>query len=85
LKKEDIKNEIKKIVGKNYTIWTIGITDKPAQRKEQHKNDGKNTETWLQWKTDSEKDGRRIESYFIDKGMKGGTGGDTGAEYVYIF
>jgi hypothetical protein len=85
MKKEDIKNEIKKIVGKNYTNWTIGITDNPAQRKEQHINDGKKIGSWHQWKTDSEKDGREIESYFLEKRMKGGTGGDTGAEYVYIF
>jgi len=39
----------------------------------------------MDWSTDSEKDGRDIEEYFLDKGMKGDTGGGGSASYVYIF
>ena len=47
-----------------------------------------NVGAWRNWTADSLSDAQDIESYFIDKGMKGGTGGDLSsyrAVYVYIF
>lgn len=73
----------------NYSLWTIGITHNPAERKLQHEADGKSTEYWKQWAADSLSDAQDIESYFINtKGMNGGTGGNLSEHktvYVYIF
>jgi len=71
--------------GEDYTIWTVGVTDTPKTRKDQHDSEGKKVKHWKDWSTDSEKDGRDIEEYFLDKGMKGDTGGGGSASYVYIF
>ena len=71
---------------KDCKIWTIGVTDKPDERKSQHKSDGKNVDFWTQWNADSEKDARDIEEYYKEqKKMKGGLGGPGSADYVYIF
>lgn len=75
-----IKSEIEKHVS-NYSVWTIGVTDEPARRRIEHDN----PDVWYQWNADTEKIARDVEAYFIDKGMKGGTGGPGGADYVYIF
>jgi hypothetical protein len=69
----------------SYTSWTIGVTDDPSTRKAQHESEGSNVSCWTQWITGSEKEGREVEKYFLDKGMKGGTGGGGYAGYVYIF
>ena len=69
----------------DYSIWTVGITDTPKVRKDQHDSEGKDVQHWKDWSTNSEKDGRDIEEYFLDKGMKGDTGGGGSASYVYIF
>jgi hypothetical protein len=69
----------KKVI--TYRLWTIDITEDPKQRKEQHGN----PEHWADWKADSETIARNVEKYFIDKGMKGGTGGGDHPTYVYTF
>jgi len=73
----------------DYSIWTIGLTHDPSERKQQHEANGKSVKYWEQWIADSLVDAQDIESYFINtKGMKGGTGGDLSARktiYVYIF
>ena len=70
---------------KNYSIWTIGITQSHQQRKKEHGN----PPYWQMWRADTLKDAQEMESYFInEKGMKGGTGGDLEPQYityVYIF
>ena len=71
--------------GEDYSIWTVGVTDTPKIRRDQHDGDGKEIKHWKDWATDSEKDGRDIEEYFLDKGMNGDTGGRGSASYVYIF
>ena len=85
MQKSQIISEIEAIVksttSEKYSIWTIGVTDNTSDRKSQH-GDPKH---WKQWATDSERDGRDIEEYFLDKKMKGGTGGPGTADYVYIF
>ena len=30
----------------DYSMWTIGLTHDPDERKEQHENDGKSTKYW---------------------------------------
>lgn len=64
-----------------YTNWTIGITSDPERRKQEHGNPF----TWYQWKASSEGSARRIERYFLDKGMKGDAGGGDYPTYIYIF
>lgn len=89
MKKSDIiaaiDNRVMSAKNKNYAIWIIGVTDDPNTRKDQHKSDDENVDYWQHWNADSEKDARDIEAYFIQKGMKGGTGGGGNANYVYIF
>ncbi len=69
----------------DYSTWIMGITDTPKIRKDQHDSNGKDVKHWKDWSTDSEKDGRDIEEYFLDKGMNGDTGGRGSASYVYVF
>ena len=64
-----------------YSVWTIGITEDPTQRKIKH---GSPT-VWYQWEGESEKTAREVEKHFIDKGCKGGTGGGDRPHWVYIF
>lgn len=82
---EIIKAINDKISSSGYSYWTIGVTDDPETRKSQHESDGENVTHWSQWETDSEKVGRDVEKSFLDLGMKGGTGGGSGAGYVYVF
>ena len=76
-----IKSAIEGIVGGKYSLWTIGVTDDPVRRRSEHGNPN----NWHQWNADTETDARNVERYFLDKGMKGGTGGIGRADYVYIF
>jgi hypothetical protein len=64
-----------------YSYWTIGITADPERRKQEHNNPS----FWRHWDAESESSARSIEKYFLDKGMKGDTGGGTYPHYVYIF
>ena len=68
-----------------YPTWTIGITDTPKIRKDQHDNEGKDVNHWKDWSTDNEQDGRDIEENFLDKGMRGDAGGGGSVRYLYIF
>jgi hypothetical protein len=70
---------------KKYSIWTIGITDDPERRRAEHDNAHDNTKYWMHWKADTETIARNVEKYFLDKGMKGSTGGGEHPIYVYIF
>ena len=62
----------------DYSLWTIGLTHFPAERKKQR-----------QWIADSFSDAQGIEFFFINqKGMKGGTSehfNDHNIVYIYIF
>ena len=62
----------------DYSLWTIGLTYFPDDRKKQR-----------QWIADSFSDAQGVESFFINqKGMKGGTTEDLNAHktvYIYIF
>jgi len=81
----EIKAAIEKRVNsaktKDYSIWTIGVTDDANRRKGEHGN----PKYWKQWNPDSETAARNVEKFFLNKGMKGGTGGPGKANYVYIF
>ncbi|MCJ7506152.1 hypothetical protein MUP05_06765 [Candidatus Bathyarchaeota archaeon] len=70
---------------KQYAIWTIGITDDPERRRAEHNSANDDTTFWVHWKADTETIARNVEKYFLDKGMKGSTGGGERPVYVYIF
>ena len=80
-----IEESVNSTKSKNYSIWTIGITNDPERRKNEHEANGHNTKFWKYWKAESETDAREIEKHFQGKGMKGGGGGGENPTYVYIF
>ena len=82
--RSEIQERVMSAQKKDYSIWTIGVTDDPARRKDEHgqKHD---VQHWKQWKADNETAARNVEEYFLGKGMKGGSGGPGTADYVYIF
>ena len=87
MKKQEIIDEIEGKISK-YLLWHIGQTHYPDSRKYEHMKEGKTITYWKHWETDSLSDAQDIESYFINKGMKEGTGGDLHSRetvYVYIF
>jgi hypothetical protein len=76
-------------VGSLYSAYRIGLTHDTADRKRHWKEVEKQDVTyWAQWQADSLSDAQDIEANFINKGMKGGTGGNLSARYityVYVF
>ncbi len=88
MQESEIIEAIQQKIGKtDYNIWTIGITDDPVRRKSEHDvpHQGKITMYWKDWKADTEAIARSVEKHFLDKGMKGGTGGGEHPTYVYVF
>lgn len=86
LSEEELKRVIEQKKGSlNYSAWTIGVTDKPEIRKDQHKSDGENVNFWNHWTAATETVARNVEKHFLDRGMKGGSGGGGTADYVYMF
>ncbi len=81
----EIEGRVSRESEERYSTWTIGVTNTPKIRKDQHDSNGKKVEHWKDWSTDSEKDGRDIEEYFLYKGMKGDTEGEGTVSYIYIF
>lgn len=72
----------------NYYSWRIGLTHDLATRRQQWANDGENVTHWIAWTADSLSDAQDIENHFINKGMKGGEGGNLSSNktvYVDIF
>ncbi len=87
MEKSQIISEIEKRVLRiknDYTLWTIGITDTPKSRKDQHYDNGKDVSDWADWSIHSESDARALERHFLDKGMRGDAEGGS-VKYVYIF
>ncbi len=87
--KQAISNRVESSKEVDYSAWTIGITQDPDQRRNQHKSEVENIKHWTQGTADSLSDAQAIESLFInDKHMKGGTGGNLVPgviTHVYIY
>ena len=87
--KTSIVTAIESKVGSHYGLWRIGITHDLAERKRYWKDtEDLSVDYWSDWTADSMYDAQDIESHFIKKGMKGGTGGDLSNSktvYVYVF
>jgi hypothetical protein len=86
MQESEIRQAIEQKIGDtDCKIWTIGITDDPVRRKTEHDAKNESTTYWKDWKADSETIARSVEKYFLDKGMKGSTGGGEHPTYVYVF
>jgi hypothetical protein len=87
--KASILAEIQYKIGSNCSIWRIGLTHDLAERKRYWKETEKQDIThWKSWTADSLADAQDIERHFINKGAKGGVGGDLSDRktvYVYVF
>jgi len=77
----EIIENIEQIVTGDYTRWTIGLTEDPERRKEEHKNPA----MWYQWQADSQLNAKYIEMYFQGKGMWGFPPDGDEPTYIYIF
>jgi hypothetical protein len=87
--KATIISQISTKVGTNYSAWRVGLTHDLAERKKYWGTTcNLDISYWMAWQADSLSDAQDIERACINKGMKGGTGGDLNsryAVYVYIF
>ena len=85
MSENDIKFEIRFYVSKNHDSWTIGVTDRPDERKQEHEKKGEDVSCWDEWNASTEAVARRIEKHFLAKGCNGASGGGGSANWVYIF
>ena len=69
------------VAGSSYEQWTVGVTDEPGRRREDHGGPTK-TPQWREWDAYTENDARYVERHFLRLGMRGGPGR---ADYVYVF
>jgi hypothetical protein len=87
--KTSIVTAIESKIGSHYGLWRIGLTHDLAERKRYWKDtENLSVDYWSDWTADSVSDAQDTESHFINKGMKGGTGGDLSTSktvYVYVF
>jgi hypothetical protein len=79
---------INRKIGLEPTVYRIGLSRTPTQRKSEWEAAGV-VRYWDQWPTNSLQDAKDIESHFIKtRGMKGSAGGDRSGGrpmYVYVF
>ena len=80
-----ITNKPNLTLSEKYRYWTIGITNDLERRKKEHEYDNKDVTHWRGWPADTEEIARAVENHFLKCGMKGGGGGGTSPNYVYIF
>jgi hypothetical protein len=68
-----------------YSYYRIGLTHDPIKRKEEW-GSSESVTYWAQWPADSLSDAQDIERLFINKGMKGGTGGNlVPSKFVFVY
>ena len=69
-------------LGQPVQYRTVGITDDPKRRHEEH---GKPV-TFTYWQASSGEAARILEKYFLDQGCKGGPGGGSSMSfYIYVY
>ena len=84
-KSEDrIRQDITELTrGTAYRKWQIGITNDPNTRLSQH---GVDPNDAFITRANTPGVAQRLEKNFLDKGMKGGTGGGSDDSlYIYLF
>lgn len=65
----------------NYQIWTIGITDKPEERRKERGN----PREWHVFEASSEEIAKDIVELFIQKGCKRVVGKQYNGHYIFIY
>lgn len=88
--KEDIIREIEVHLIKNgvqlYSECYVGIAEEPRNRLFNDHKVLEKGDIWIYRLADSDGAARDIEKYFLDKGMKGGTGGGSDkSTHVYSY
>lgn len=85
---QEIIKEISDHLGKSskqyYHDFYIGITNDVERRLFGEHNVPRNGHWWIHRAADTETHSRTAEKYFLDKGMKGGTGGG-GTDCIYVY
>lgn len=71
--------------GYPYKAWTIGVTNDPARRRDEHRAIGRRVWWWHHWAADDEQIARVVERHFRQKGMKADLGAYGRAGYVYVY
>lgn len=83
---QDIIRAIEDRAAPDFGLWMIGTAGNPDTAKQTYKNEGEDTQDWLQWPADSDEIARTVKNHFLDEGMKGSERADTGnPTFVYIF
>ena len=77
----EIEETVKSQADKMYSKWMIGRTNDPEDSKTQRGE----PDTWRNWDAASTDAAEKVESYFIDKGMRQDAESFSGADFVYIF
>jgi len=86
---QQIISAITSTAGIHLSLWQIGITQDPSERKAHWRDtEHQDVRYWTEWPADSLADARDIEALFKSDGMKSGVGGDLSPSkptYVYVF
>ena len=79
-----VENKVSAGKKRDYSIWTIGITDNPTSSREEHSKTS-NTKEWEHWDAESEDEAMLIKQYFLSRKMKDAGRRGRNAKYVYVF
>lgn len=77
----EIEGLVKSLTDGIYSKWRIGRANDIAESQTQHGN----PDSWRNWDADSPEEAERVESYFVDKGMRLEGEGFGDPDFVYIF
>lgn len=64
-----------------YSKWRIGRANDVEDSKTQHGN----PDSWRDWDADKVEDAIKVESYFVEKGMRQEGAGYGDADFIYVF
>lgn len=82
--KQAIDDHLAKSNKQHYSDFYIGITNDIERRLFGEHNVSRKGLWWIHTTADSESHARAVEKHFLNKGMKGGTGGGN-ADCVYVY
>ena len=77
--------ELVRSSGYPYKAWTIGVTNNPHRRRNEHWAIGRRVWWWHHWAADDEQIARAVERHFRQMGMKADLGAYGRAGYVYVY
>jgi hypothetical protein len=85
MKPSNIISEIDELVKSQtegvYSKWRIGRANDVEESKTQHGN----PDSWRDWDVDTVEGAIKVESYFIEKGMRQEGEGYGDADFIYVF